>query len=172
MLSLIVFVIVIVLIANFVEIFLGRRRKSFDNLPDKDKFPYRKKDYLLTVAERKFFEILEKIAIEHDSYLFVKVRLEDLLWLPKNTENKLKWRGYVRSRHIDFVLCDKENIRPFCAIELDDSTHNTIKAQGIDKMKDKILTAAGLPILRLPVKNFYDQNEISARIAAVLKGVS
>lgn len=49
-----------------------------------EKWPYRKKDYLLTESEKKCFNILYPIVVnEMGHYLFTKVRLEDLLWLPR-----------------------------------------------------------------------------------------
>src|SRR5580658_502080 len=65
-----------------------------------EKLPYRKKDYLLSIAERNFYETLRHVADNNNCIVFAKVRLEDLIWLPRNTQNLLKWRGYVRSRHI------------------------------------------------------------------------
>lgn len=126
--------------------------------------PYRKKSSLLTVAERNFYDVLKPVANEHNSEVFIKVRLEDLLTIPPYTRNTLKWRGYVRSRHIDFILCDRDRIKPLCAIELDDSSHDTERARKIDATKTQILDAAGLPLLRIRAAYSYDPNSLTQKI--------
>lgn len=115
--------------------------------------PYRRRDYLLTSAEKNFYLILKQVADQLNYVIFAKVRLEDLIWIPKYTPNLLKWRGYVRSRHIDFILCDNQQIRPLLAIELDDSSHMRWDRMDRDAKVDRILGDAGLPILH--VKNQY-----------------
>lgn len=158
----------IYIIAGLILLFgILKRIKVFDAISAKKtptKFPYQKRDYLLTIAERKFYDVLSKIAEEQNYLVFAKVRLEDLLWLPKNTENRLKWRGYVRSRHIDFVLCNKENIRPLLAIELDDSSHQREDRIERDERVDRILRDSGLPILHVRTQNFYNLNLLAKEI--------
>ncbi|MDR3582236.1 MAG: DUF2726 domain-containing protein [Candidatus Pacebacteria bacterium] len=148
---------VTILIIVFAKYF-DRFRDEFYSKPPEEKldYPYHRKDYLLTAAEKNFYEVLKPICDERNTLVFAKVRLEDLVWTPKYTKHPLKWRGYVRSRHIDFVLCDRENIKPLCAIELDDSTHDLPKTIETDKVKDDILAAAGLPLLRINTSSFYD----------------
>ncbi|MDO8523482.1 MAG: DUF2726 domain-containing protein [bacterium] len=139
------------------ELFEGEGNKE-------SKLPYRRKDYLLSATERKFFYALEQIAHKNNYHVFAKVRLEDLLWLPKNTEDRWSFRGRIKSRHIDFVLCDHENIKPLLAIELDDSSHLSEKAQKTDDFKNRALKDAGLPLLRFPHQNFYNADEIASKI--------
>lgn len=126
--------------------------------------PYRKKDSLLSVAERNFYDVLKPVANEHNAEVFIKVRLEDLLTIPSYTRNMLKWRGYVRSRHIDFVLCDRDRIKPLCVIELDDASHDTQYAKRIDAMKTQILDAAGLPLIRIRASYSYDPDSLTKKI--------
>src|SRR5688500_17038104 len=49
--------------------------------------PYRKKDYLLTRAERSFYGALQA-GVGSDYLTFPKVRLADLVWLPKGTARR------------------------------------------------------------------------------------
>jgi len=46
--------------------------------------PYRKKDYLLSKAEKSFYEVL-RATVATEWSIFAKVRLLDLLWLPRGT---------------------------------------------------------------------------------------
>ncbi len=133
---------------------------------DQIRLPYRRKDYLLSIAERNFYEVLNKISEENNFLLFAKVRLEDLLWLPSGLSwsERLSFRGRIKSRHIDFVICDRENIRPLLAVELDDSSHEREDRKERDENIDHILHDAGLPILHIPVQQFYNLEEILNQI--------
>jgi hypothetical protein len=126
--------------------------------------PYRRRDYLLTLTEREFFNVLYPIVQKHDALLFCKVRLEDLLWLPKGTEERWSWRGKIKSRHVDFVICNKETIRPLVAIELDDSSHLASKRFERDRFYTRLFEKAGLPFLQVPVKSFYSPQELEIEI--------
>lgn len=147
-----------------IEIFFGKKTQKSE-----EKYPYQKKKYLLTINERNFYEVLSEVAQEHNKLLFTKVRLEDLLLTPGSYRERQIYRNKVKSKHIDFVLCDKETVSPILAIELDDSTHNEEKAQERDEFKNRALANAGLPILRIKVKSFYNPQELSYQIAELLK---
>ena len=62
------------------------------------------------------------------------------------------------------MLCDKENIRPFLAIELDDSSHQREDRIERDELVNKILHDAGLPILHERVASFYDEDALQDKI--------
>jgi very-short-patch-repair endonuclease len=141
-------------------------KKSFE--PQEELLPYHKKEYFFTINERNFFITLELIAAQNNLLLFAKVRLEDLVQVPRYTRNILKWRGYIRSRHIDFVLCDKGAIKPICAIELDDSTHYMEESRRVDRLKNRILESAGLPLVRITVEKQYSIQEITDKIKAAV----
>ena len=113
-------------------------------------YPYKRK-YLLTKNEYAFYKHLKTKCDQNNILICPKVRLEDIVEVT-TTENKSKYRGYIRSRHLDFILCDN-NLNVLCAIELDDNSHNTTKAQKIDTMKDNICKASNLPLYR--IKNIY-----------------
>ena len=131
--------------------------------------PYKKKDYLLSVAEKSFYRILSQITDKHNVLLFAKVRLEDLLWIPWGTDNRFGLRNRIKSRHIDFVICDKENVRPLLVIELDDNSHKREDRIERDYNVDRILNDAGLPILHQRVQYSYNPQELEDKISSLLK---
>jgi very-short-patch-repair endonuclease len=141
---------------------------SVSGTPAKEqKLPYKKKDYLLTVAEKNFYQVLKQVSDKNNFLLFAKVRLEDLLWLPAGIERKDRFglRGRIKSRHVDFVLCDKQNIKPLLVIELDDSSHNTQKGIERDDFVDRALRDAGLSILHQKVQYSYDLQGLEEKIS-------
>ncbi len=137
--------------------------------PKESRLPYRRKSYLLSIAEKSFYAILKQIADNNNWAISPKVRLEDLLWIPSGTENRFGLRNRIKSRHIDFVLCDKEAMSPLLAIELDDASHEREDRVERDRNVDRILQDAGLPILHIKVQSFYDEKIISKQILDLLK---
>lgn len=73
--------------------------------------PYRARPSLLTPAELKFHEALRPLVTPH-WHLFSKVRMEDILEVKPGLEKKeaYGYRSRIKSRHIDFVLCDMESL--------------------------------------------------------------
>src|SRR6185312_7309345 len=130
--------------------------------------PFRRAESILSPAERAFFDVLRQ-AIGRDLYIFVKVRMEDVFNLPAGIPNRKAWTGKVRQKHLDFVLCDPQTLAPVLVIELDDSTHQRADAQTRDAVKDAILNAAGLPILRVTARREYLPKELSQSIANRLR---
>ncbi len=86
----------------------------------REKWPYKKKNYFFNQTEREFYYILNDIL--NDKYLlFSKVRMSDLLYLPKYQynsyyHNSCPYQNKIQSKHIDFLICDKQNIKPLLVI--------------------------------------------------------
>jgi very-short-patch-repair endonuclease len=133
------------------------------------RWPYCKTDHLLTPAERSFFGVLGQ-AIDSDLYIFAKVRLSDLLWLPQGTRNRQSHLNRIQSKHVDFVLCDSATTAPRLLIELDDSSHQRARRRSRDAFLDEAVRRAGLPILRVPAKRSYAPAELRQLISSILAG--
>lgn len=127
--------------------------------------PYRRKDYLLSKAERSFFGVLNQ-AVGQEYWLFAKVRVADLLWMPKGTESRQSHFNRIQAKHVDFVLCDRDSVRPILALELDDSSHRESARTSRDAFVDSALRAAGLPLLRVPCNSAYNVDELRTQIRA------
>ena len=102
--------------------FVWMRRQRGGQPISTGSLPYQKKWYLLSPAERDFYETLCQAA--EDRYLiFTKVRLLDLLWLPDNMKNRILYIRRVASKHVDCVLCHPRTVAPALVIELNDASH-------------------------------------------------
>ena len=132
-----------------------------------EKYPFRKNRYFLNDSEKKLFYALKEIAAVRRLHVFAKVRMEDLLWQPDSFE-KYRYRAMVKSRHIDFVLCDYQNIDPVLGIELDGPSHDLPERIERDAFVNDVFADAGLPLLHIPVADFYDPKSIAAQISAAL----
>ncbi len=130
-----------------------------DRLAGRQRLPYRRRDGLLTAAERAFYGALCR-AVEADWQVFAQVRVADLLTVPKETRNRQSFVSRITSKHVDFVLCDRQTLSPVAALELDDSSHQLANRRQRDIFLDAAFEAAGLPLLRVPVRGSYDAAEL------------
>ena len=153
------FLFLLVLISVFV---IGVRRPV-----EVEKYPFRKNRYFLNDSEKKLFYALKEIAAARRLHVFARVRMEDLLWLPDSFE-KYRYRAMVKSRHIDFVLCEYQNIDPVLGIELDGPSHDLPERIERDAFVNDVFADAGLPLLHIPVADFYDPKAIDAQISVAL----
>jgi len=132
--------------------------------------PYRRADYLLTQAERVFYDVLCRVVDAQRHRAFCKVRLGDLLWVPKGADKRLSYRNRVRTRHVDFVVCSTDALRPLLVIELDDRSHGPSEQEEPDSFFHRALAAAGLPILHVAARAKFDAAEIAAEIRRAMGG--
>ena len=139
--------------------------QPYVSAPLVEKLPFTKRSYFFTNSERMFYTLLLSIAAKHSLCVFAKVRLEDLLKLPAmDVASKMHYRGKVRSRHVDFVLCDIRFFQPSLVIELDGWGHSSPRNKEIDEFKNRVLTDAGLPILRVRAAVNYNLHDLESRI--------
>jgi hypothetical protein len=124
-------------------------------------------DSLLTAAERSFYGVLLK-AVDGETLVFAKVRLADLLWLPRDTRDRQAYHNRIIGKHLDFVLCSRDTLAPRLAIELDDSSHSRAARRERDSFVDAALSAAELPLLRVPVRRGYSPHDLGEMIRGLL----
>ena len=110
--------------------------------------PYEKK-MLLTKTEYGFWKCLKQKCDEKGFIICPKVRMEDFLSVTvKDKRQLMKYRGYIKSRHIDFMICDSA-LHILAGLELDDRSHNSANAQKTDLFKNQVFTVIGLPLFRV-----------------------
>jgi len=126
----------------------------------KDKDPHRDLAYsrqvkLLSHAERSFFSVLEKAAVDYK--VLSKVRIADIL-NPKSGMTKREWKiafNKISSKHFDFVLCDKNSLDVVAIIELDDKSHLQKKSMMRDSFVEHACETAELKLIRFDVEKSY-----------------
>ena len=128
-------------------------------------YPYVSCGSILTANELAFFKVLE-LVINGQWHIFTKVRLEDIINVKKGVERKTRnsFRGRIKSRHIDFVLCDKDTLEILMCIELDDRSHQSAKAQKADQFKNQALKDADLTLVRIPARRSYSEDYLRGHI--------
>lgn len=127
----------------------------------KKRFPYKKVNSLLTKTELNFYNVLSP-AVEKKYHICMKVRLEDIIQVSGNFKNKERWkhRGRIKSRHIDFVLCNKKTLEICHCIELDDKSHNRKDRIKRDEFVNWALKNSKVPIIHIKTAKNYSLNEL------------
>ena len=146
-------------------IFITGKQKDFTPAKLKTTKPerkyYRARDKFFTRSEYIFFSELEK-QNNNKYHIFSKVRLEDIVEVLPDVESKTAYgkRNSIKSRHLDFVLINKDNGKVHCAIELDGDSHKSKKQYQSDRKKDKILSECNITLHRIRVgQNFENKIE-------------
>lgn len=102
--------------------------------------------YLLTKNEYREYMQLREIANRNNLIICPKVRLLDIIEPRKGESEYQKLLNKIQSKHIDFVICDKD-LRVKAILELDDNSHNQRDRQERDAFVDQILTSVGYKVI-------------------------
>jgi len=146
-----------VLILAVIFYFLGNKNR-------RPQYPYVKADNLLTKNERGCYKYLRRFADSHNYDLLCKVRLADIILVEKNTPDYMKWFNKIKSKHIDFVLCEKYKTDPILLIELDDPSHERADRIERDRFVDDICGVCGIDIVHIYRDDFNSLEEILTNI--------
>ena len=144
---------IIIGLCIIIAYFLSNKNKANDKDIKQEPikiYPYEKK-MLLTKAEYTLYNVLKKKCDENKLIICPKVRMEDFINVTSQKE-KQKYRGYIKSRHIDFILCD-DKLHLLGGLELDDNSHQRADVAQTDKFKEEVFKAIGLPLFRVKMSN-------------------
>src|SRR5690554_700362 len=106
--------------------------------------PYKLRDDFLSSAEFSFYKVL-LMAIGDNYIICPKVSLADIFFVPNRREN-MTYVNKIARKHVDYLLCDKETMRPVMAIELNDQSHNRSSRKARDMFVHEVFKAAKLPL--------------------------
>ena len=129
--------------------------------------PYRVRDGFLSPAELLFCHALRS-AVGAQAVVYAKVNLSDLLYVIRPNENA-SYRNRIAQKHVDFLLCSPESMRPLVAIELDDKTHEGKQRQERDQLVNDACAAAGLPVVRIRAQSDYSAVELAGLLSKYLQ---
>jgi len=124
--------------------------------------PYKKKEGLMTKAEKEFFDVLERVA-SNRYYIIPQVKISNLA-LVSGTVNYKTYLNKIDRKTVDFVLFDKQ-FSPVMAIELDDSSHNNTSRRERDNFVDEVMNTIGLKIIHIKTAYTYNPEEINRLIS-------
>lgn len=148
-----------------VEELIGRIQEwLLDDQVDKAgavQYPYHLRDDFLSPAELNFYRVLQT-AVSDWAIIFTKVSLGDLFFAQAGDRAKNQaYRNKIDRKHVDFLLCDPQTIRPILGIELDDKSHQQADRQARDHFVNKVFAAAKLPLAHVPVRRGYSPTKLN-----------
>ncbi|MBF0381091.1 MAG: DUF2726 domain-containing protein [Magnetococcales bacterium] len=153
--------------SNVVKIFTGNKpsRNNQQSKPDEPIFIngplYTKAQPLFSNAETQFFHVLNEAFGE--KYLILgKIRVADII-VPEGKRSDDGWQtafNRVSQKHVDYVLCDQEDLDVKAVIELNDKSHNRSKTKKRDLFLEESFHEANIPFIQVPAARYYDSKQI------------
>jgi very-short-patch-repair endonuclease len=121
---------------------------------------------ILTPAEIRFFSLLESTLPEH-CYLLTQVRLANLVAIRQG----FSWKQFapIGMKSVDFVICNRRDMRPLLVVELDDRTHDRPERKERDRFVDQVLGGVAIPILHWPLSRGYSRTEIAQEVRRMVQ---
>ena len=136
----------------------GKRLYSYDRI-----------DFLFTKTELIFLDSLGA-AIQGRYAIFGKVRISDIADPSKSYCGKLRMYAThrINQKHVDFVICQRDNLQIVGVVELDDSSHNQSNRIERDALVDHVMQSAGIPILHVRVSSGYNVQTLQSQLQQTL----
>lgn len=142
----IVLAVLFIIFSIIIKKFFRNAGSSFDASS------YRKKERIMNESEQALFINLQKVL--GDKYIILsKVRIEDFVEVENRLgkSKRVSSRNRIKSKHIDFLICDQATTKPLLAIELDGKSHNNLKRQERDRFVNELYRAIDLPVEHINV---------------------
>jgi hypothetical protein len=159
-----ILVVVLVVVAALAAVASKKTRSA-----SKVGFSYVPAKALFSPAERSFLGVLDQ-AVGPEHRVFGKVRVADLASVKPGlgTAARQGALNRVAAKHFDFVVCRAFDLSVICAVELNDSSHSSKRAQARDDLLIRVCEAIGLPLFQVPAKRAYSVHELQAQLVSVI----
>lgn len=143
-----VFVVVVIVVAALAAV-AGKKGGAGSKIG----FPYVPAKVLFSPAEHSFLGVLDQV-VGHEHRVFGKVRVADLALVRPGLGRSASQGALNRvgSKHFDFVVCRASDLSVVCAVELNDKSHSSKRAQVRDELLGNICQAIGLPLFQMQAK--------------------
>ena len=163
--SLLILAVVVILVFAVVAALTSKKQGSAGSIG----FPYQPAKTLFSPAERSFLGVLDQ-AVGPEHRVFGKVRVADLASVKPGLGNSARQGALNRiaAKHFDFVVCRANDLSIVCAVELNDKSHSTKRAQARDDLLARVCQTINLPLLTVPAKQAYSMREVQDQFQSAL----
>lgn len=161
-----ILLIIIVIILGILFYFLKDKISIFLQ-PEEKVLPFKRKDFLLNIPERQFFEGLQQI-IPAECIVFPQIVLSNIIQVTSSRKEFWTYQNKINRKTIDFVIFEKQYLKPIIAIEYDGKTHNRSDRQERDDFVNKALESAGIKSLHIRHQKNINFEEIKNKINELL----
>ena len=140
--------------------------------PINEVFPYARRDDFLSPSELSFYKVLD-LAVGSKLKICPKVSLKDIFFVTaRERSQQSTYSNKIDRKHVDFLLCSRDSLKPICGIELDDLSHKREDRVIRDKFFEQVFVTAGLKLIRFENKKSYSLSEIEAKMQSVFESKS
>lgn len=156
------FTIFLKLISPKTQKHLKKYHKENQKKHNSTPLPYEPRKWILSKAELSFFHCLQNAISPEEHIIFTKVRLEDIIKVKKDT-NSSEYnaaRNRIKSKHIDFVICDAKTSEIQRLIELNDQSHKNTDRIERDNFIKEISEITGNDLITINAQRTYNIEEI------------
>jgi len=151
-----IFILIFTVVVGASAVFLRKPTNKKEDVPPKNetpaKYPYILTNSVFTPKEKLFYNSLKKITDELGLTVFTKMRIADLVYLPRNHPEYMRWFNYIKAKHVDFIICDNAH-RPLLIIECDDKTHYRQSRKKRDEFVDEIFRQLNFKVIHIMTWN-------------------
>lgn len=131
---------------------------------------YRPRKRLMDGAEKKCFQLLIEL-FGNKFYVIPQVELMALLNYRVGTQDRRQARGFIENKTVDFVLCNKRDVRPICAVKLYDPKAGKELGSDPEDM-EKFFRSARLPFVYLPKKQSITRQNVIDEFSRIIYEIS
>ncbi len=162
-----IIVVAIVILVTIATVMFAKPGSATKTEKEKPKYNYNALPHFLTPSERVFYNLLGQ-AVGGEYRIFAQVHLDALLDEKVPGQNYKAARAHMSQKSVDFILCDKDELRIVLAIELDDSSHMRQDRIDRDVIVEEMLKGAGVPMLRFDGMGVISPDSIGQQIRQFL----
>lgn len=160
-------IVVVAFIIFFVITQFMKKGDEATKANQSEKLPYRVTDNFLTDTEKSFYRVLRQ-CVGDKAVICPKVGLKDMFFISKGVgKDYMKYFGKIAQKHVDFLLCAPDTMKPICGIELDDISHTNKKSYDRDLFVEKVYEDANFELIRISSKSGYTLSEIETALTGV-----
>lgn len=144
----------LVIAARLLEIILRRSKRVYQ---------YARRTSVMTPAERECYHALVA-EMGEDYCFFPQVHLDSFVTPTDTGTSRLYAFRHINQKSVDFVACNKRELRPLFAIELDDKTHNLPSRVARDMEVERILYNAAIPLIRIQNRGRFEPKALAQEV--------
>ena len=129
-------------------------QKSSTSKPD---MPYRLREYFLSTPEIALFRALQKMVGER-YVICPKVAVTEIFTIVRPNEN-VHFYNKIFRKHVDFLLCDPQTMKPTLAVELVKPVNKT-ETRASDQFMEDLFLGEGIPLVHIPLDDHYETSDL------------
>ena len=133
------------------------------------RLPYRLRESFLSTPELALFRVLQSMAGRR-YVVCPKVALNDIFYIVRPNEN-VHFFNKIFRKHVDFLLCEPETLRPAIGIELVRPVGRKEKSEADQFMHDLFLSA-GIPLVHVPSNERYAETDVAGLLQVAIKKIN